>query len=265
MGIVRDLFYAKKMSAGQKLPAPSSAVFLKRKFLANNMGGEKTYSGPVVSFIGRASTEILSLTAAIAPVQSGSGDPSPSNVRPITGWTGANIYVSPTQNQADATVYNVDWTSEAGTVYGGTLDVLTGELTVTHVGIDMGSVDYTMNTTHKFAAFFPTGTNAMVDFNEASKVAPIMCSAYKVGTYTNIWTNVNDGICCYQVAGEKFGVIDHNYSDKDSFKTAVTGQKIVYPLKTQKTYNLTAQQVAALVGQNYIWADTGDVTVTVNI
>lgn len=333
----------------------------------------------IVSFIGRSSSEITELTAAITPVQAGSGDPSPANERPITGYTGANIYRAKEQLYDEATVqkkkfinssgvvatssatddvalnltdyfdveegksytieadvinsgktatiafcwfngttfmsrstevktfnsshysstataptgankcrvnfvtnnfdtvviaesdtlakYTFDWSGSAGTVYGGTLDALTGELTVKYAIIDMGSVEYTMNTTHKFAAFFPTGTNAMIDFDSHVDVAPIMCSAYKVDTYTNVWTNINDGICVYRVGtgDEKFGVIDHNYSDKDSFKAAVTGQKVVYPLKTPKTYNLTAQQVVALVGQNYIWADTGDVTVTVSL
>lgn len=37
---------------------------------------------------------VTALEAAVTPVQSGSGDPSPSNVRPITGWTGAKLFVS---------------------------------------------------------------------------------------------------------------------------------------------------------------------------
>ncbi len=34
---------------------------------------------------------VKALTVNITPVQTGSGDPSPDNVRPISGWTGANI------------------------------------------------------------------------------------------------------------------------------------------------------------------------------
>ena len=34
------------------------------------------------------------LAVDIVPMQSGSGDPAPDNVRPITGWTGANIFKS---------------------------------------------------------------------------------------------------------------------------------------------------------------------------
>lgn len=48
-------------------------------------------SGNVALFQDGAALPVENLIAAITPVQSGSGDPSPSNVRPITGYTGANI------------------------------------------------------------------------------------------------------------------------------------------------------------------------------
>lgn len=51
-----------------------------------------------------------------------------SNICPITGRTGANVYVSPTA-QADATTYAVAF-DDAGTVYGGTVDVVSGVLKV---------------------------------------------------------------------------------------------------------------------------------------
>lgn len=35
------------------------------------------------------------LTLNLEPTQSGSGDPSPSNIRPISGWTGANVWDDP--------------------------------------------------------------------------------------------------------------------------------------------------------------------------
>ena len=53
------------------------------------------------------------------------------NECPITGRTGINTYVSPTTNLADATTYQTDWTSDAGTVYAGTVEPVTGELSST--------------------------------------------------------------------------------------------------------------------------------------
>ena len=52
-----------------------------------------------------------------------------SNICPITGRTGVSVFVGPTTAQADATTYAVDWTTEAGTVYGGTDEVVGGVLT----------------------------------------------------------------------------------------------------------------------------------------
>lgn len=53
---------------------------------------EKTASGGIVTFQDGADTvPMKSVIAYIEPVQSGSGDPSPSNVRQISGYTGINI------------------------------------------------------------------------------------------------------------------------------------------------------------------------------
>lgn len=51
-----------------------------------------------------------------------------SNICPLIGLTGLSEYVSPTLDIADATTYSVDWTAEAGTVYGGSYEAVSGEL-----------------------------------------------------------------------------------------------------------------------------------------
>ena len=52
----------------------------------------KTASGAIVTIDdGADDVPIKQMTVQIQPVQAGSGDPSPSNVRAITGWTGANV------------------------------------------------------------------------------------------------------------------------------------------------------------------------------
>ena len=52
----------------------------------------ETVSGPIATFSdGAADKPVQSLIASILPVQEGTGDPSPENVRPISGWTGCKI------------------------------------------------------------------------------------------------------------------------------------------------------------------------------
>ena len=52
-------------------------------------------------------------------------------------------------------------------------------------------------------------------------------------------------------------------SDIASWKTWLGSNNIqvVYPLATPTTTTLTAQEISTLLGQNNVWADTGDVTV----
>ncbi len=89
----KGIYDAASGSGSTGVPAPVWRLeeFLSAVFTASAGWGGQILTGSIVSFIGRASTEILACTAAVTPVQSGSGDPSPSNVRPITGRTGANI------------------------------------------------------------------------------------------------------------------------------------------------------------------------------
>ena len=51
----------------------------------------RTLTGAIVSFIASKAKPINSLTVTLEPQQEGTGDPSPTNIRPITGWTGAKV------------------------------------------------------------------------------------------------------------------------------------------------------------------------------
>ena len=59
------------------------------------MGGaslvEDTATGNPVTFETDVAKPLVSLIASFLPVQTGSGDPSPDNVRPITGWDAVNV------------------------------------------------------------------------------------------------------------------------------------------------------------------------------
>jgi hypothetical protein len=78
------------------------------------------------------------ITVKEPQVVKGSTEPSTfapySNICPISGWIGCNISHSGADT-SDPTVIPISWQSSAGTVYGGTLDVTSGVLTVTDANI----------------------------------------------------------------------------------------------------------------------------------
>jgi hypothetical protein len=330
-------------------------------------------TGNIASFSdGADGVPVKDLTVAIEPVQSGSGDPSPTNIRPISGWTGAKVYyggknmlvlfedgkvpsvsngalvdapgarsdyipikpstsyalsvvadsvltdyifyydenknfiryangtgviieVSPnnakyvmirvsidaisavTQAQFEegnvVTDYNptstlpVNWTTEAGTVYGGTLDVTTGVLTVDRAIVDLGTIT-NWGYDHASAKAFDTNVLATLAKNN-----DCICSAYKTlsepfgnniasGDMFVAINKKNDGTS--YTGNFSAGVLivkDTNYTDVNSFVSAMSGVQFAYKLATPQTYQLTPQEVATVLGQNNIFADTGNVTV----
>lgn len=68
-------------------------ILIRRRGIIAAQPHRATASGALVH-VDRAEPAPLSCVVGIDAVQSGSGTPSPSNVRPITGWTGAGISVN---------------------------------------------------------------------------------------------------------------------------------------------------------------------------
>ena len=214
-------------------------------------------TGSVAAFPdGADGVPVKELTAAITPVQAGSGDPSPENVRPITGRTGCNIVVSPTLNAQDGTTYTVAF-GEAGTVYGGTLNAATGLLTIDWITLQFdGSEDWTLFQGRlRFDLALPCNADARQD---------ALCSHYPYAASTV-------GIPSFSIFTNGLGVYFNNtgYADTEAWTAFLAAQagagtpvQVCYPLDTPQTAQIAPTQIVTLLGQNNVWADTGDVSVT---
>ena len=54
-----------------------------------------TFTGAIVRFLAKKAKPIVKLEANFTPIQSGTGDPSPENIRPISGHTGCDVWDDP--------------------------------------------------------------------------------------------------------------------------------------------------------------------------
>lgn len=209
-----------------------------------------TVSGSVANFSDGADDITMSeLTIDITPIQSGSGTPSISNVRPISGWTGATISHSGEDTSTPETL-SISWQAQAGTVYGGTLDVRTGVLTVNKAVVDMGTLSWTGSSGNYW------GVNKTAIGAKQVNNIDLICSVYpttadKISSFS-IYDTTN-----------AIRVYDSSYANASAFTTAMSGAQLVYELATPQTYQLTPQQLFNTVyGVNNVWSDTGDSTVT---
>lgn len=340
---------------------------------------------PIASFNdGAKNIPVKALSVAITPAQSGSGTPSPSNVRPISGWTGAkvmhtgagiwdgawelgsykyatdgskanhndnircknyipilpnttyymrsdyatqtngfyiglfydrnktylgraNIAQIPTRGTfttpSDAyymtwyvsslygttynndisinypstdtdyhvysgTTYSVTFPSSAGTVYGGTLDVTTGKLTV-----DMALV--TFNGTEDFTNVAASGehrfTRLVTPAASSNESTTISKGKVSHGTLVSSWVGEFGKFRIN--SGSYLGILDKNdrFADDTALKSWLASEyangtplQIAYPLATPVEYTLTPTEVKTLL-ENNIWADTGNVSLTYRV
>lgn len=317
---------------------------------------EEELSGAMASFETHEIAPLVDCKVKIEAIQSGSGTPSPDNVRPITGFTECNVFVSgvnlwdeqwevgyisvadgqnsPSQvnirsknyipikpnislylkaninfycpiifydkdknfllsiaqtlwnrtittpenayymrfymHDSYGTTYNNDisinypssdtqyhsyngntYTVDFGqTVYGGSLDVTTGVLTVTYAKLSL-EVD-NMNNQENYPGWQNCGIGAIVGLG-------------KNQNFTDCMLNVGDNFNANTAGGaDTLFLSIANYGlTQSEWKSTYAGLTvdIIARLATPVTYQLTPTEIKTILGVNNIWADTGDIDV----
>ena len=154
---------------------------------------------------------------------------------------------------------SVSWQDTAGTVYGGTLDVTNGVLTVDRAMVDLGTLTWIQNAIYS-SIYYATVSGIKQPTISSERNKGIISSIYKPSVSTALNNNMDDFGMLKN--GSAINIKNTNCSTVEEFVTASSGQTLVYELSTPITYQLTAEQMDTLLGTNNIWVDTGDVTVT---
>lgn len=214
-----------------------------------------TASGSVANFPdGAGNVPVKDLKIAIEPVQTGSGDPAPDNVRTITGWTGVTISQSGADTSDPDTV-SISWQTEAGTVYGGTLDVTTGVLTANRAKKTIAELGFTYQSAN---TRFYTSALQSVAKRPSTSSTNLLCEVFPC--VPDAMTGKPNNSVHIASSGNLF-ITKTTYTSKTALESAVGSNYISYELGTPLTYQLTPAEVKTLLGTNNIWADTGDTTV----
>lgn len=144
-------------------------------------------------------------------------------------------------------------TALGATVYGGTVDVVTGVLTVTWVAARIGALAWGYNSSGNY--FYTSSVSKKTGaFN-------ILSDIYATATVDDV-TRMGDYHIKGTAANNNVFVTDSRYTTAADFKTANDQRYIYVEVATPQTYNLTTQEVELLAGQNNVWADTGDISIT---
>ena len=221
--------------------------------------GAQQVTGNPITITDAAPINAEKLVVEFTPIQEGSGVPSPTNIRPITGYAG--IEVTTTDDISDPTTTNTASISFGQTVYGGSVNFKTGVVTVDRASVDLGSLNYT-RTSSSGIYRFQVNLSGAKGSGSNSAAANAVCSCYKNDSWVNTATTANDCSIAIIGTGEIMAVQDDRYTDATAFKTAVTGETLCYELATPITIQLTPDELKMLKGINNISTE-GNTTIDI--
>lgn len=150
------------------------------------------------------------------------------------------------------TTLQIDWTDEAGTVYGGYVDLVRGEV-VAEWGIYSITGEETFSETGSGQHVLTKPTMTEIDAIKPAAsyvLSDVICTFAPTKTYNEI--NVSG-----ETDGIGFGL--NNFIIVGSIQYAnwgsLVGEKIVFKLATPITYAITPQIIKSLKGANNIWSN----------
>jgi hypothetical protein len=154
------------------------------------------------------------------------------------------------------------YTTDLGrTVYGGTVDLVSGVLTVDRAIIqDLSALPWTYVSNTYFKSSY-----ALTDGKVVSNATPMdmVCSAYGVVAGRDIANGsaANCTIGTEDTTPPTLRLKNTNYTDVSALTSALNGVQVCYKLATPQTYQLTHQAIALLTGDNNVWSADGQIQV----
>ena len=247
-------FFVTDPQEGQTLVYDAESEEWKNDYVEIEM--QETASGAIATFETDATLPLVSLKANITATQSGTGTPSPSNPRAIIGFSSVTL----TQKDSEDNTVDTFTIALGDTYYGGVLDCNNGTATITHGYADLGDLSWNYNSGTKiFYAVLSsnpkTNGDCISDIYERINLSTLATDQTKNEKMAVGWI----------VTSNCINIRNTDYTDANTFKTAMSGHQLVYELATPITLTgLTPDNFTTIQGENNIFADSGDVEVIYN-
>ena len=192
------------------------------------------------------------------PVQTGNGQPSPSNIRPISSWESCNIYVSPTDDPQAGSTYNVVFPEE---VCKGKLIINSdgsGVLTVTSIKKKIKDMNFSYQSSYGVFR-----TNGASNFTSS---ADGICSTYNTVDASVKVAAMPDSSIKFDArtwdTNGRIVIKDTRFSNTSDLYAAIGEEEVVFTPQRDMPiiYNLKSEQIKTIVGVNNIWSDAGNIS-----
>lgn len=125
------------------------------------------------------------------------------------------------------------------TVYGGTVDLVSGVLTVDMASVDLSTLTWYYGSLGSGPYFYTLANADMKPPANNNTKANIMCSLFKCVAANDLYTRPTDTGIISLNTQKSIQVRDNRYSDAAEFKTAMSGVQFVYELAEPAEIQLT--------------------------
>lgn len=150
------------------------------------------------------------------------------------------------------------------TVYGGSVDLVSGVLTVTHGFVDMGTLNWgNVDSNGRVSASL-----GAKQITSSTVLTNTKCDIYATITARQWYDNSATGVAIcgngYGTNGN-LGLYDSKLSNMTSqkLKETLSGSYVAYELATPQEIQLTPQQIQTLVGENYVYSEQGGINIRI--
>lgn len=212
--------------------------------------------GVAVITNGADNAAIIKLKATIELSQSGTGNPSPENIRTISGWDEMTISndSAPGEHNLEVTI---EFPLEAGNVYGGELTVNgdgSGTLISNWEYCVFSELSWQIDSSGRFTALLPTAPGGGGTARTINGVFSCYLCLHNKETYDATWNNVG------YFDATRVRIHDTRFTTVEEFLEEVGNQSFAYEISTPQSYTLSGLEVMKTVsGVNNIYVDTGDI------
>lgn len=195
---------------------------------------------------------LVKLTTKFSPKQAGTGDPSPENVRPISGWDSIKVTVS---NGSESHDYDITLPE---TIYGGTVDAVTGEGKKTWQYLELDGTEPwgTYSNTITNQPQYQLNTN--INLPSISEGTKRFCTHFSTSDYP-YWNALQTNTFA---TNGTYIRIQSDYKTVEDWKAYLVAQyaagtpvTIAYQLATPEPFKVSQVSIPSLRGENKLFTN----------
>lgn len=151
-------------------------------------------------------------------------------------------------------------------VYGGSINVSTGVLTIDRYNVDLGYLYWKYSAAQASSGKYRKAcTEAIFEPVSPTSIVPDLISSGYVAQSNDLSYRCAEGVAISSNAAGTIYIFDERYAaqnDMPDFANAVRGVTVCYKMFSPVTFQLSPAEVTTLLNENNIWADSGDISVT---